>query len=203
MFDWALEAKNLTDDGISKDYAELRNSALKKMADVAENIKADKYFNADVVKDIVNGFVISIEKDKKNFIKLVNKFIPGEYYIVHSVNTCILSLIMGNVLGYNRIRQMSLGLGALLHDIGMIKLPQSITHKKGKLTEEEFNIIRTHTLLGYKLLSDSGKFSQDVLKIVVQHHERDDGKGYPRRVKGDTITDMSKIVSEFQASMKL
>jgi HD-GYP domain-containing protein (c-di-GMP phosphodiesterase class II) len=89
---------------------------------------------------------------------------------------------------------MSLGMGALLHDIGMVKLPLKITQKKGKLTETEYNLIRTHPLISYKLLSDSGKFTKDVCMIVLQHHERFDGKGYPRHIKGESILDLTKIV---------
>lgn len=193
-FDFEEETKRLSNEGIDKFAIETRNKALKDYSDIIENVRADKFFNADVVKELVNNLVIGIEKNKSHYIRLVNKFISNEYFIIHSVNTCILSLLMGNAVNFTRIKQMSLGMGALLHDIGMVKLPIKITQKKGKLTEQEYNIIRTHPLISYKLLSDSGKFTKDVCMIVLQHHERFDGKGYPRHIKGEAILDLAKIV---------
>ncbi len=193
-FDFEEEEKRLVNLGIDKDAVRLRNRAMRELGDIVESVRSERFFNSDIVKEIVNNFVIGIEKNRRQYLKLINKFIPSEYYISHSVNTCILSLIIGNHLGYTRIKQMSLGMGALLHDIGMAKLPPVIVNKEGKLTEKEYNIIRTHTLIGYKILSESGKFTKDVAMIVLQHHERNDGKGYPRKVQGASISDLTKIV---------
>jgi len=192
--DFDEEEKRLITEGIDKRYVDLRNRALKVVADVIENVRQEKLFNTDAVKEIVNSIVIELEKNKRPFLILARRFIPGEYYISHSVNTSMLSLIMGNALKFSRIKQMSLGLGAILHDIGMMKLPLRITNKQGKLSEEEYNIIKTHPILGYKVLMQDGKFTQDVVAIVLQHHERLDGKGYPRKIKGEQITELTKIV---------
>ncbi|WP_449620410.1 HD-GYP domain-containing protein [Robertmurraya sp. Marseille-Q9965] len=87
-------------------------------------------------------------------------------------------------------------IGGLLHDIGKIGIPEHILTKKGKLTEEEYNIIKTHPNIGYKIIKHITNFSENgVLDIVLYHHERYDGSGYPNGLKGKEIPLLARIVA--------
>ncbi len=89
-----------------------------------------------------------------------------------------------------------LGLASSMHDIGKIGIPDEILNKPGKLSEEEFDIIRTHTTIGHEILSRAGGPLFDMAaRIAYEHHERWDGKGYPRGLKGKDISMEARIVS--------
>lgn len=112
-----------------------------------------------------------------------------------AVNTGILSIIIGEHIGLPRHRLLQIATGALLHDIGMIKVPDSILNKEGKLDDNELQIIRSHTSYGYKLIVNELLYADEVGKAAMQHHERWDGEGYPGRLSGDRIDIGARIIS--------
>lgn len=111
------------------------------------------------------------------------------------VNTAILSIIMGIALKLPQYRLMHLVCGALLHDTGMLRVPQEIVKKKGKLNPEESQKIRGHTLMSYRIITNELNYPDDVGLIALQHHERWDGEGYPRKLAGQDIDQLARIVS--------
>jgi HD-GYP domain-containing protein (c-di-GMP phosphodiesterase class II) len=111
------------------------------------------------------------------------------------VNVTILSTIMGTVLRSAGHRLIQLATGAFLHDIGMVKVPKAILKKKEKLTAEELNQIRTHPIHAYRIISKELKYPEEIGVIALQHHERWDGQGYPRHLRGEDINLASRIVA--------
>ncbi|MBO8127946.1 MAG: HD domain-containing protein [Peptococcaceae bacterium] len=105
-----------------------------------------------------------------------------EYLFHHSVNVCVLALVTGIHLGYSKADLLTLGMGALLHDIGKVKIPKAILNKKGCHTEQEFEIIKRHPIYGKQLLYD-----EPYCTIAYAHHERYSGEGYPLGLKGNEI----------------
>ena len=113
------------------------------------------------------------------------------YLMSHSTNVCYLSLLLGMKLERYLIAERQdksaraakdlrhLGLGCLLHDIGKMLIPQEIVNKPSKLTQEEYEIIKTHPTLGFEMLG--GQAPASVAQVVLNHHQRFDGKGYPAR----------------------
>lgn len=89
---------------------------------------------------------------------------------------------------------VELELAGLYHDIGKISIPDSILNKPGKLTEEEFEVIKTHTEVGYQILRAADEYS-DLAEHALSHHERWDGTGYPRGLKAEQIPLFSRIIS--------
>ena len=113
----------------------------------------------------------------------------------HSINVAILSISLGNHIGIKNAQNLvDLGTGALLHDIGKTKIPNEVLEKKTPLTDSEIKLIRQHPEVGYKLLKKTNLLSEHTLIPVLQHHERDDGSGYPNNLKADEIHLHSKIV---------
>lgn len=115
------------------------------------------------------------------------------YTFVHSVNTCILSVMAGIALGLERAKLLDLAIGALLHDLGKMFVPLEILRKPTSLEPDEVAQVQTHTERGYHILRDQiGLLSAHV---AYQHHERCDGSGYPRGLKRDEIIPYAKIVA--------
>ncbi|KJS13125.1 MAG: phosphodiesterase [Peptococcaceae bacterium BRH_c8a] len=117
-----------------------------------------------------------------------------EYTFGHSVNTCILAVITAIHMGYNEKKLHLLAMGAILHDLGKILVPQEILNKPGKLTDEEFEVIKTHSEFGYRLLSANKDFNSISSTVAWQHHERYNGSGYPQGLAGNRIHEFSFIV---------
>jgi len=113
----------------------------------------------------------------------------------HSRSVVALCLDVATRLDLSANQKRNLEFGALLHDVGKIAIPKEIINKPGKLNDEEWMIIRTHTLEGQRLLDTVGGFMRDVGVIVRAHHERWDGNGYPDQLAGEAIPLESRIIS--------
>lgn len=111
----------------------------------------------------------------------------------HCERVMIYSMMMGEALGLGEQEKNDLQFGSILHDIGKIGVPEYILHKKDKLTAEEYDNIKKHPEIGYQLLSNLD-FLDSSRRIVYEHHERVDGKGYPRGLKDNEIHLLAKIV---------
>lgn len=111
----------------------------------------------------------------------------------HSSGVLELATTFGVYLNLDRKDLINLQKGALFHDIGKTLICKEILRKPAKLTNDEFDQMKKHTLLGGKMASEF--LNEESLKIVIQHHERIDGKGYPYGLKGEEIDKLSKIVS--------
>jgi HD-GYP domain-containing protein (c-di-GMP phosphodiesterase class II) len=118
-----------------------------------------------------------------------------QYTFHHSIGTAFFSVLIGNELGYNESQLKDLALGSLLHDLGKGLIPSDILNKPGRLAPHEFDEIKKHPYLGYKILKENSSFNEKILVIPLQHHERKDGNGYPLMLKGDSIHPYAKIVS--------
>lgn len=112
----------------------------------------------------------------------------------HSVNVCVLSLVVGTFEGLeNEIA--TLGLGALLHDVGLTRLPRNLTRKISEFTETERRIMEQHPGLGVVMLQQSGSIPEAARRIVLEHHERLNGSGYPCGLQRAEIAYLSQIVA--------
>jgi HD-GYP domain-containing protein (c-di-GMP phosphodiesterase class II) len=121
--------------------------------------------------------------------------ISGNEYAKSSVNTAVLSVVIAERLGYVHRRVMKLITGALLHDIGMMCIPDSIRNKEGQLSDDEMKLMKTHPLQGYRITVNQLTYSAEIGHIVLQHHERWNGKGYPDGREGKQIDMGARIVS--------
>ena len=113
---------------------------------------------------------------------------------VHSMNVALISNVMAGWLGMSEEDTKILTLAGLLHDIGKVKIPVEIVSKPGKLTDEEYAIIKSHPQLGYDILKDMN-VDERIKKAALMHHERCDGRGYPNRMSSDEIDDFAKIIA--------
>jgi HD-GYP domain-containing protein (c-di-GMP phosphodiesterase class II) len=111
-----------------------------------------------------------------------------EYTYVHSSNVSILGAILGSKLEYNRAIRIKMGVGGLFHDIGKAKIDSKIINKPGKLTDEEYEIVKKHSEFGHELVKDIPELSSLEKSIILYHHERPDKQGYPFKYDYNTYT---------------
>ncbi|MBU4532440.1 MAG: HD-GYP domain-containing protein [Eubacteriales bacterium] len=131
----------------------------------------------------VDDIVEQLLSNTFSMLNLTEIRADGEYLFHHSVSVAVISLMAGMTLGYGRERLYSLGMGALLHDVGKVKVPKQILDKAGALTAEEFAEVKKHSTYGRDILRDN----PDAAEIAYAHHERYNGDGYPRGQEGRDI----------------
>jgi len=118
-----------------------------------------------------------------------------EYTAEHCMNVCFLAVIFGRKLGLRKHQLINLGLCGLLHDVGKARVPDEILNKPGRLTDEEFTIMRKHAEYGQEVLSQKRDAYEEAVFVAYSHHERPDGKGYPRGLADGDISLFCKIIS--------
>jgi len=140
-------------------------------------------------KKTVNTVVKLILTDRGATNHLIRLTEHDYYTYTHSINVGVFSVAFARDLlhGVSERDFYELGLGFFLHDIGKASIPLEILNKPGPLTAEEWEIMKTHPENGYRILSDLGFIREESAAIVLQHHERMSGSGYPRGLRGDQI----------------
>lgn len=157
-----------------------------KMGQLVDTTKAK-----ELVAELANNIATSLDASMW-LTQLKNR---DEYTAIHSLNVCVLSLTFGRALKLTQDQLNELGLGALLHDIGKMLVPLNVLNKPGKLTDEEFEVMKSHPEKGFQLIRKDKNISQEVLNIVRSHHERINGAGYPDNLTDKNISYYTKIVS--------
>lgn len=118
-----------------------------------------------------------------------------QYLLEHSINCSILMAMFAQHLGYDRDTIDEACMGALLMDVGMSQIPQELRHKNGKLSQADWDVVKSHVDIGVELVEQGEQISDLALSVISQHHEREDGSGYPNALKSDTISPLSKMAA--------
>lgn len=158
-----------------------------------DSIKNDRPFDLTELEQAADEIIKILSINSNIFLFLHGLGESKSIIVRHSVNVAFYSVIIGMALKYNAKMLKELAVGALLIDAGMVKMPPYIIAKRSKLTEHEYNTIKTHPLIGYKAIRSLGHVSATAAEVCLQHHERLDGNGYPRGLKGDAISELAKI----------
>ncbi|MBE6072296.1 MAG: HD-GYP domain-containing protein [Clostridium butyricum] len=155
--------------------------------------KEQLYF--DSIDILAEELISEILNSKDVLLSLVDIKNMDNYTYAHCVNVAVISLVLGISLNLSKRNLKYLCIGALLHDIGKSFVPKDILQKPSKLTDDEFEIIKQHPRNGYEFLNKTYNFSSHIKLIILQHHERFDGLGYPNQLHGHEITLLARIVS--------
>lgn len=172
-------------------------------ADMVDRLKAilDKVAVAEKVEpkavDRLGQDLLNLVRERESELvsAILSSDMQGYDHARAGVNCAILSVMIGQALKLPVHRLSQLAAGALLHDVGMLRLPDEIVKKKGALSPEEAQKIRAHPLLSYRIITKELQYPEDVGLIGLQHHERWDGGGYPRRSGGGAIDVLARVVS--------
>jgi len=164
------------------------------MKNLWENPTGEKI--ADFKKGVISVVDVILSEDATNSQLLKITSYDYNTYI-HSVNVGVLALSLAKVMFRKEDKHdmHALGSGFFLHDLGKVKIDDAIINKPGKLTEEEMTIMRRHPGMGFNLLHETKQISEESRLIVLQHHERHNGTGYPRKLRGEEIHMYGRICS--------
>lgn len=184
----------ISDDTMRQALGEIRKT-FRDMMDRPRRKKGVTYpFIAQPIKHMMNSIIDELSGHKDAMIMLMDMSSVDHYLYQHSLNVCVYTTLLGLSHGYSRDELTTLGMGALLHDIGKTQIAIDVLKKPGSLTKEEFDEMKQHTRIGYELLKDEPNLPLLVAHCAFQHHERIDGSGYPRGIKGNEIHDYAKWI---------
>lgn len=161
-----------------------------------DRIAAEERVEPKVV-DKLSQDLVQLVRDKESAIvsAILSSDVVGYDAARAGVNCAILSVVVGQTMKLPPHRLSHLASGALLHDVGMLRVPEAIVDKKGTLTPEEAQKMRAHPLMSYRIITKELQYPDDVGLVGLQHHERWDGEGYPRKTGGQDTDLLARIVS--------
>lgn len=166
------------------------------------DVRMGKQITVEQVEPVVERIVDSIFRQQNALLPLAQLKNHDDYTFQHSVSVCALMTSFARALELPREIIREIATGALLHDVGKATIPDPILNKPGKLTDAEFEQMKTHVVQSKIILEATPGISPIALSIAAQHHERFDGSGYPNRLKGEAIDrygQMAAIVDVYDA----
>lgn len=144
--------------------------------------------------DLVDEIAGSIRREPTALLSVARLKNHDDYTWLHSMAVCGLMISLGRQLGLDEKQVRRVGMGGLLHDVGKAAVPLEILNKPGKLTDEEFEVMRQHPVIGAQMLMEADA-DDDLLDIALHHHEKVDGSGYPHRLQGEAISLYSRMAA--------
>lgn len=160
-----------------------------------DDMRMGKSIDTQESKAVVQHLVKHVSSNPSSMLWLTNLHQKHEHTAQHCLNVSILAIAFGRHLNLSDEDLNLLGLGAVLHDVGKMRIPKEILDKPGKLTDEEFARVKSHAADGYNVLKLARNIPDQALAIVRSHHERVDGKGYPDGLQGDAVPRLARIVA--------
>lgn len=149
----------------------------------------------DATNNIANDLMHAISDNDAIAVDIGALKISDEYTFKHSVDVATMAMIVAKQHGLKKEQIYEIGVAGLLHDLGKSKIPNEVLNKPARLTDEEFEIMKQHSVYGYNILKGKESVSDQVRLGVLQHHEKVNGKGYPMGVMADRMHPYAKILS--------
>ena len=175
----------------SKLYSQAKKFQKKAFADV----KAGRKINAAEMEAVADGFIDSVFRNQDALACMTRIREKDAYLLEHSVNVSILMTILAKHMRLDKDMIHELATGALLHDIGKIKIDDKILHKPGRLNPQELAIMQSHVVHSKEILSAADNISSVSLDIASNHHERMDGSGYPNGSTGEDVSVHARMIA--------
>jgi HD-GYP domain-containing protein (c-di-GMP phosphodiesterase class II) len=163
------------------------------VASMFNEVRLGKAIDAEHCRPLVNDIAESVYRNPGALVSLARLKTADDYSYMHSVAVCALMVSLGRTLRLSETQCREAGLAGLLHDMGKALMPSEILNKPGKLSDEEFAVMKSHPERGHAVLVEGGGASDAVLDVCLHHHEKVDGSGYPHKLAGDTITLLARM----------
>lgn len=171
----------------------LCSMAKNEIASMFNDARMGKVVKAGDAMPLVEEISASVFRHPSALISVARIKTHDEYTFMHSVAVCALMVALARQLNLDPHLVKEAGIGGLMHDLGKAVMPLEVLNKPGKLTDDEYSIMKLHPEAGWKMLHDSGEATQGTLDIALHHHEKVDGTGYPKGLKGDQISLLSRM----------
>lgn len=165
----------------------------KAVTSMFQEARLGKAVDTEQAQRLVEEISDSVSRNPGALISLARLKTADDYTYMHSVAVCALMVALARQLGLDAEQTRSAGIAGLLHDLGKAAMPMEVLNKPGKLTDEEFAIIKKHPEEGHRMLLVGSDVNEVVLDVVLHHHEKTDGSGYPEGLLDDDISQFAKM----------
>lgn len=176
-----------------KRAAMICDKAKQAVVSMFQEVRMGNAISAEAAGELVEEISSSVIRNPGALISLARLKTADDYTYMHSVAVCALMVSLARQLDLDEKDVREAGMAGLLHDLGKALMPMEVLNKPGKLTDDEFRIIKTHPVEGHRLLVEGKSASAIVLDVCLHHHEKVDGSGYPDRLTGDEISLFAKM----------
>lgn len=167
-----------------------------RLAGIHSSVKRQQSVDSSDIDAVVDALFATLRTDKNDMIQYILYGLQGESgFVENALNCAVLATLVGMNMNMVQHKLLHLATGALLHDVGMLRLPDAIVSKRGELTREERQTIAVHPIHSYKIITREMKFPEEIGVVALQHQERWDGEGYPKGLSGKDITLPARIVA--------
>ena len=173
--------------------AALRTRTKEAVRAIFSEVRLGHAVDVGVLLPLVDDVVASVNRNVDALVSLARLKSTDEYTYMHSLAVCTLMVALGRRLGFDDTQCREAGMAGMLHDLGKAAISQDLLNKPGKLSVEEFAVVKQHPSLGYSMLRAGGGLSEGVLDVCLHHHERVDGKGYPDALSLDQISLLARM----------
>ena len=158
-----------------------------------QEARMGRAIEAEAAAPLVEEISNSVMRNPGALISLARLKTADDYTFMHSVAVCALMIALARQLGLDEQQVRDAGMAGLMHDLGKAMIPLEILNKPGKLSDEEFALVKTHPDHGYRLLSGDKSIRAMILDVCLHHHEKIDGSGYPKGLNGETMSLFAKM----------
>ena len=173
----------------------IHSKAATAVTSIFQEARMGKALQLEGIDALVDDITQSISRNPEAFLSLSRLKTKDNYTYLHSVAVCALMIALGKQMNLDPALTKDLGMAGLLHDVGKMMIPEEVLNKPGRLTDNEFTIVKNHSLWGWEILKASEGVSTIALDVCLHHHERIDGTGYPDKLSGDNLSLFARMGS--------
>jgi HD-GYP domain-containing protein (c-di-GMP phosphodiesterase class II) len=166
----------------------IHSKAKEAVTSMFQEARMGKALQLDEIGTLVDDISMSITRNPEAFLSLSRLKNKDNYTYLHSVAVCALMIALGKQMDLDPALTKDLGMAGLLHDVGKMMIPDKVLNKPGRLTDEEFTVVKNHPLQGWEILKGSAGVCSMALDVCLHHHERVDGAGYPDKLSGEALS---------------
>ena len=176
-----------------KKAGQIVNKGKEAVISMFQEARMGKAIEAEAAAPLVEEISNSVMRNPGALISLARLKTADDYTYMHSVAVCALMIALARQLGLDDKETREAGMAGLLHDLGKAMIPMNVLNKPGKLTDEEFDLVKTHPDEGHKLLLQGKGINEITRDVCLHHHEKIDGSGYPKGLKDEQISRYAKM----------
>jgi putative nucleotidyltransferase with HDIG domain len=173
--------------------AEIYTRSKNEVASMFNEARMGEAINTEGAEKMVDEISASVARNPHALISLARIKTADDYTYMHSIAVSALMIALAKQLGMNKDETQRLGIAGMMHDLGKALTPRDILNKPGKLSEKEFAALKKHPEDGYRLLLDNDCDDEIVLSVVLHHHEKIEGSGYPKGLRGNDISIFTRM----------
>lgn len=175
-----------------EDYGKLSTD----LQELFDSIQANRTVKSTEGDLVIDQLFKLLNRQKNDMIQLILYGLQGAAgFVENALNSSVLCILVGQNLNMVQHKLIQLATAALLHDVGMLRIPENVRNKKGELTKEEIAAIRSHPMHSYKIITKELKYAEEIGVAALQHQERWDGGGYPRKLSGTNIVLPARVIA--------